>query len=108
MGLFPKAMAWPRKGTLEGMNGGYFCKMTPEKGDECTLTLSINNHFSASYFISQLTYSILVTGLTEQHLRQVSQDESDERSCQDHGGQVLVHFPNGVPEKFTAHFIQIR
>lgn len=26
MGLFPKAMAWPRNGKLDGMYGGYFCE----------------------------------------------------------------------------------
>lgn len=62
--------------------------------------------FSIHWFLL-LTHQVLVRGLSEQHFRNISQNESDDRGCQHHGGHVVGHFGNSVPDQSTAHFIEM-
>ena len=103
MGLFPNAIAWPRKGMLEGMNGGYFCRKKHDNSEWC-----IQAYFDNYQQQAKQTYLVTVGGLFEQHFWNVSDNESDERGSQNHGGQVLVHFSDRFPEQFTAHFIKMK
>lgn len=102
MGLFPNATAWPRNGTLEGMYGGYFCK---ERNKSVNDLYGLN--ISCLTSCARLTYRVLVAGLAEPQLGNVSEEEGDEGGSQKHGGQVLVHFVHRVAEQSAAHFIQM-
>lgn len=107
MGLFPNAMAWPRKGMLEGMYGGYFYKKKNDTGNKQWLMNDNWQCISGTEFI--LTYQIFVLwGLPEQYFSDISQGESDGRSCQHHGGQVIVYSTYGFTEQSTAQLVQVR
>lgn len=87
---------------LEGMYGGYFCK---ERNKSVNNLYGLN--ISCLIFCARLTYRVLVAGMTEPQLGNVSQEEGDEGGSQKHGGQVLVHFVHRVAEQSAAHFIQM-
>lgn len=59
MGLFPNEMAWPRKGMLEGIYGGYFCRKNQSECIQAILAQRILLSFL------YLTYRILDTWLAE-------------------------------------------
>lgn len=86
---------------LEGMYGGYFCK----EGNKSVNNLYGLNIILLDLFCARLTHRVLVAGMTEPQLGNVSQQKGDEGGGQKHGGQVLVHFVHRVAEQSAAHFI---
>lgn len=53
------------------------------------------------------THHVPVSGLSEQHFRNISQGESEGRSCQHYGGHVIVNFTESIPEQPAAQLIQV-